>query len=269
MEIHVTADLFNLAGKKVVITGAASGLGRVFAEALSGYGAAIAWIDRDAALLAQCDVAIRSGDCTIIADLTDEDEVAKASDEVLRWCDGRLDVLVNNAGIATRPGRLLDVSTSDWDRGLSTNLRSVFLLTRALLPALIKSERGSIVNISSLLGLVGAYPGFAVTAVPYSASKAGLIGFTRQVAMEYAAERVRSNAIAPGWHGGTRLGREREAAGGAAAVAQLEAYIDRDVPLGYRGKPSDLVGLVVYLASDASSYVTGQVFSHDGGITAR
>jgi NAD(P)-dependent dehydrogenase (short-subunit alcohol dehydrogenase family) len=269
MENHMLDNLFDLAGKKIVVTGAASGLGRVFAEALSKAGAAVASIDRDAALLAECGVTARAGDCAIVADLTEEVEVAKASEQVLRWSEGRLDVLVNNAGIATRPGRLLDVSTSDWDRGLSTNLRSVFLLTRALLPALIESGHGSIVNISSLLGLVGAYPGFAVTAVPYSASKAGLIGFTRQVAMEYAAERVRSNAIAPGWHGGTRLGREREAAGGPAAVAQLEAYIDRDVPLGYRGKPSDLVGLLIYLASEASSYVTGQVFSHDGGITAR
>ncbi|MDZ4058128.1 MAG: SDR family NAD(P)-dependent oxidoreductase [Polynucleobacter sp.] len=263
------SELFDLTGRKAVVTGAASGLGRVFAEGLSHAGADVAWLDRDAALLSECGSSSGGGHCRIIADLVDEADVDRAAAEIGEWSGGQLDILINNAGIATRPARLLDVSTADWDRALATNLRSVFLATRALLPALIASGRGSIVNISSYLGVVGAYPGFPLTSITYSASKAGLLGLTRQIAMEYAAEHVRCNAIAPGWHGGTRLGREREAAGGAAAITQLENFIDGEVPLGYRGQPKDLLGLLLYLAGDASSYVTGQVFAHDGGITAR
>ncbi|MGF6512526.1 SDR family NAD(P)-dependent oxidoreductase [Paraburkholderia sp. 32] len=260
--------LFDLAGRKVVVTGAASGLGRIFAEALSQSGAAVAWVDREVEALAACE-AVGVCDCRVVADLGDEAGVSQMAEKVLAWCGGKLDVLINNAGIATRPGRLLDVQAKDWDRVFAINLRGAFLVTQALLPALIQSGRGSVVNISSYLGTVGVYPGFPVTAIPYAASKAGLIGFTRQLAIEYAAEQVRSNAIAPGWHSGTRLGRERDTTGGAAAVAQMDAFVEREVPLGYRGRPADLVGLVIYLASDASSYVTGQVFVHDGGITAR
>lgn len=262
-------ELFDLTGRRAVVTGAASGLGLVFAEGLSQAGAAVAWLDCDRDLLAAHGSSSGTRDCRIVADLAHEADVDRAATEIGEWSSGKLDILINNAGIATRPGRLLDISTADWDRALATNLRSVFLVTRALLPALIASTRGSVVNISSYLGMVGAYPGFPLTSITYSASKAGLIGFTRQLAMEYAGERVRCNAIAPGWHGGTRLGREREAAGGAAAIAQLENFIDTEVPLGYRGNPRDLLGLLLYLAGDASTYVTGQVFAHDGGITAR
>lgn len=269
MSGDIVFDLFDLTGRRAVVTGAASGLGRAFAEGLSQAGAAVAWLDRDGDLLAAHGARFSATDCQIVADLADEADVGRAAAEIGKWSSGKIDILINNAGIATRPGRLLDVSTADWDRALATNLRSVFLVTRALLPALIASARGSVVNISSYLGLVGAYPDFPLTSITYSASKAGLIGFTRQLAMEYAGENVRCNAIAPGWHGGTRLGREREAAGGAAATEQLEAFIDAEVPLGYRGKARDLLGLLLYLAGDASSYVTGQIFAHDGGITAR
>ena len=102
--------------------------------------------------------------------------------------------------------------------------------------------------------------------VSYSTSKAGIVGFTRQVAAEYAKEKIRVNAIAPGWHGGTALGAERRAAAGADGAKQFEeAFASRASPMKHRGVPDDLVGLVVYLASDASHYVTGQVIAHDGG----
>jgi NAD(P)-dependent dehydrogenase (short-subunit alcohol dehydrogenase family) len=259
--------LFDLTGRKVVVTGAASGLGRAFAEALSQSGAAVAWVDRDAEQLAACE-GVGVDDCRIVADLGEEAGVALMAEKVLAWCGGNLDVLVNNAGISSRPGRLLDVSVEDWDRVFAINLRGAFLVTQALLPALIQCGRGSVVNVSSYLGTVGVYPGFPVIAIPYAASKAGLIGFTRQLALEYAAERVRANVIAPGWHGGTHLGREGSATAGPAAAARIQAFIEKQVPLGHPGRPADLAGLVIYLASDASSYVTGQVFIQDGGITA-
>ena len=105
--------------------------------------------------------------------------------------------------------------------------------------------------------------------ISYSTSKAGVIGFTRQVAAEYAAEKIRVNAIAPGWHGGTALGAERRAAASPEDVKQFEEAIHARIPMKHRGVPDDLVGLVVYLASDASHYVTGQVIAHDGGWDAR
>jgi NAD(P)-dependent dehydrogenase (short-subunit alcohol dehydrogenase family) len=108
-----------------------------------------------------------------------------------------------------------------------------------------------------------------VTAVSYGASKAGIVGFTRQVAMEYARDNIRVNAIAPGWHGGTQLGRERRVTATPQDIADFEAAILRDTPMGRRGAPEELEGLMIYLASDASRFVTGQVFAHDGGWSAR
>jgi NAD(P)-dependent dehydrogenase (short-subunit alcohol dehydrogenase family) len=264
----VIPQLFSVAGRTAVITGAGSGIGRTLARAFSQAGARVACVDVDAGSLEETFRSIETDALAVVADVSSAAEVERAAADVLEWSDGSADILVNNAGIAPAPGRLLDVPLEDWDRTLAINLRSLFLVTQALLPALVRSPNSSVVNISSYLGLVGVYPEFAATAVPYAASKAGVIGFTRQVAIEYAAEGVRVNAIAPGWHGGTNLGRERLAKGGRAAVKQLEAFIDDAVPLGFRGVPEDLVGLTIYLASDASRYVTGQVIAHDGGITA-
>jgi NAD(P)-dependent dehydrogenase (short-subunit alcohol dehydrogenase family) len=245
---------FSLDGRTAVVTGAASGLGRAFALALADVQATAAQIgDRAMA---------------VVADLATVEEVERAAQCVLEWRSGAVDVLINNAGLATVPGRLLDVPVEDWDRVMGANLRSVFLCTRALLPALLASGRGSIINMSSFLGVVGLYPGTAITAIPYAASKAAIIGFTRQLAIEYAAEGLRVNAIAPGWHGGTRLARERAATASTADMAQFEAFIKSSVPMGRRGTPDELVGLVLYLASGASAYLTGQVLAHDGGITA-
>ncbi|MPZ55166.1 MAG: SDR family oxidoreductase, partial [Rhizobiales bacterium] len=126
----------------------------------------------------------------------------------------------------------------------------------------------SVINLSSYLGLVGAYPGFPVTAIQYGTTKAGVIGFTRQLAMEYAADGLRANVIAPGWHFGTNLGKARRAVATAEELASFEAYAKASIPMGRFGTPEDLSGLIIYLASDASRYVTGQVFAHDGGITA-
>jgi NAD(P)-dependent dehydrogenase (short-subunit alcohol dehydrogenase family) len=179
-----------------------------------------------------------------------------------------VDILVNNAGIATAPGRTHEIAVADWDRALAVNLRSMFLVTRVLLPMMMSSRSGSIINLSSFLGLVGLYPGFPITAIPYAASKAGVVGFTRQIAIEYAAEGIRANAIAPGWHGGTNLGRERRATATPEEGKRFEAFIAGSVPMQRRGTPDDLCGVLLYLASDASKYMTGQVFAHDGGITA-
>jgi NAD(P)-dependent dehydrogenase (short-subunit alcohol dehydrogenase family) len=123
----------------------------------------------------------------------------------------------------------------------------------------------SMINIASIVGMAGYYPSFPGAGCNYAASKAGVVGFTRQVAAEYASDALRANAIAPGWHEGTRLGAERRAVASPEAIARFDAAILGRTPLGRKGQPEELEGLVVYLASDASSFVTGQVFVHDGG----
>jgi NAD(P)-dependent dehydrogenase (short-subunit alcohol dehydrogenase family) len=147
---------------------------------------------------------------------------------------------------------------------MAVNLRGTFLNTRKAL-ALMLPGPGSIINLSSIMGLRGYWPGFPAMSVSYSTSKAGIIGFTRQVAAEYAKEKIRVNAIAPGWHGGTALGAERRAAAGPTGSKQFEEALHPRIAMKHRGVPDDLVELVIYLASDSSHYVTGQVIAHDGG----
>ena len=195
-----------------------------------------------------------------VADETSVDEIWKGIAADHR----HIDILMNNAGINTNTPRTHEYSVADWDRLMAINLRGVFLTTRKAL-ALMLPGPGSIINISSIIGLRGYWPGFAAMSISYSASKAGIIGFTRQVAAEYAKEKIRANAIAPGWHGGTALGAERRARRRPDDVKVFEEAIHARIAMKHRGVPDDLVGLVIYLASDASHYVTGQVIAHDGG----
>jgi NAD(P)-dependent dehydrogenase (short-subunit alcohol dehydrogenase family) len=123
----------------------------------------------------------------------------------------------------------------------------------------------SIVNIASIIGMVGYYPSFPSAGSNYAASKGGVAGFTRQLAAEYARDGLRANAIAPGWHEGTRLGGERRAQSSPETLARFDAAIFARTPMGRKGTTDELEGLIVYLASDASRFVTGQVFGHDGG----
>ena len=155
-----------------------------------------------------------------------------------------------------------------WNEVVAVNLTGVFLCTRAVIPQMLEAGGGSIINISSILGLAGHYPDFAMANICYSATKAGVVGITRQAAAEYAADNIRVNAIAPGWHGGTRLGEDNRRSMSNELISRFEDAVLDGTPMRRRGVAEELAGLALYLASAASSYMTGQVIANDGGWTA-
>lgn len=263
------AGLFDLSGKTAVVTGAGSGLGLAFARGLASFGAEVVCADVDAARAEAAAAAIREEGARanpLTVNVADAESVQILADRI-RGLHPTIDILINNAGIATAPYRIHEMPIEDWDRLIAINLRGVFLCTRALLPAMMAAGGGSIINIASIVGIVGVHPGFSMVASNYAAAKAAVSGFTRQLAVEYAKDNIRANSVAPGWHGGTRLSEGRKASATPEFIAQFESAITAGTPMGRRGTPEELVGLVVYLASDASRYLTGQVIVQDGGWT--
>lgn len=248
---RITTDLTD---QVAIVTGGARGLGQYVANVLAGAGAKVACVDVNAELLEQTVQGIASAGGTAMAlacDVTESSRVGEVVAEVVKtW--GRVDILVNNAGI-TRDNIVVRMTDEQWDSVVSINLRGTFLFTRAVAKPMMKGRRGRIINIASISGLMGN-PGQA----NYSASKSGVIGLTRTVAKELAGRNITANAVAPGF-----IATEMTAKLGDDIVGQIKSQ----VPLGRLGEPQDVADAVLFLASEAAGYITGQVLTVDGGLT--
>jgi 3-oxoacyl-[acyl-carrier protein] reductase len=240
----------DLTGKVALVTGSTRGIGRAIAQALHDAGAGVAVHGRDGTRAREVAAALGPRTVGVAAELTDAAQIAAAVAEV-EAALGPVDILVNNAGL-TRDNLILRLGEADWDAVLDANLKGAFLCTKAVLRGMIKRGGGRIVNVTSVVGLTGN-KGQA----NYAASKAGLIGFTKSVAREYASRQVLANAVAPGFIGTDMTDALPE----AARAALLE-----QIALGRLGRPEDVAGAVLWLASDLAAYVTGQVVVVDGGM---
>lgn len=249
---------FSLEGKTAIVTGAGRGgrgIGRGIAIALAEQGADVIITARtnvsDAEAVAEAVVGVGRRGIAVACDVSDSSSVEELFKQAAAEL-GRVDILVNNAGI-TRDTLLLRMSEDDWDAVMSANLKGTFLCTRAAAKLMLKQRAGRIINITSIMGQVGN-PGQA----NYSASKAGIIGFTRTVARELGSRGITVNAVAPGFI---------ETQMTDAVKEDVRAGILSKVPLGRLGTPEDVGAAVAFLASDAAAYITGQVLTVDGGMT--
>ena len=243
------------ANKTVVVTGGGRGIGQEIARAFAAEGAKVAVVSRSAASCGKAAEEINAaypGAATAyavdVADHAAVQELAKRIGEEL----GTVNILVNNAGV-TRDGLLMRMKEEDWDTVLDTNLKGAFNTVKAFMRVLMKAEDPRIINIASVIGLIGN-----AGQTNYSASKAGLIGFTKAVARELAGRAVTCNAVAPGF-----ITTDMTA---DLPQAIREAVLQK-IPLGSFGESSDIAAMVTFLASPAARYITGQVIAVDGGMT--
>ena len=243
-----------LDGKCALVTGASRGIGRAVALKLASEVAKVAlnFAGNEAAANAvRQEIEAAGGEAILVkADVSDE---AAVQDMVQKTADafGRIDILVNNAGI-TRDGLLARMKEEDWDAVLSTNLKGVFLTTKAAAKLMMKQRAGRIVNMASVVGVTGN-----AGQANYSAAKAGVIGFTKTIARELASRGITANAVAPGFIDTDMTSALSDKAKEAALAG---------IPLGRMGQPDDIAAAVLFLVSDQASYITGQVLNVDGGM---
>ncbi len=242
-----------LANQIAVVTGAGRGIGRAIALAFAAEGADVVCVSRTTENSEKVAAEVRAlgrkaWACAV--DVADAAAVAEAAEKILAEA-ARVDILVNNAGV-TRDGLLMRMSEQDWDVVLDTNLKGAFLFTKAFSRAFLKQRAGRIINIASIAGLIGN-----AGQSNYAASKAGLVGFTKSLAREFASRGVNVNAIAPGFIDTDMT---------AVLKDDIKAEILKQIPLGSFGQTEDIARAAVYLAGPGGRYLTGQVLTVDGGM---
>jgi 3-oxoacyl-[acyl-carrier protein] reductase len=240
----------DLSGKTAFVTGSTRGIGLAIAQTLYAAGAKVAVVGRDAERSRTVASDLGERATGVACDVAVGDQVTaaiSAAEAVL----GPIDILVNNAGL-TRDNILLRLSEDDWDAVLDANLKGAFNTTRAVIKGMMKRRGGRIINMTSIVGLTGN-KGQA----NYAASKSGLIGFTKSIAKEYASRNILVNCIAPGFI---------ETDMTASLPAEARASLLEQIALGRLGRPEDVAGTVLFMASDLAAYITGQVLVVDGGM---
>jgi 3-oxoacyl-[acyl-carrier protein] reductase len=240
-------------GRIALVTGASQGIGRACALELARSGAIVVLAARNEAKLAAvaAEIASSGGEATAFAlDVASGESISNGARAILDRF-GKVEILVNNAGI-TRDGLAMRMKRADWDDVLGTNLTGAFLLTQALLPAMLRNRWGRIINVTSVVGRTGQ-----AGQVNYASSKAGLIGFTRSLAREVASRNVTVNAVAPGYI---------ETPMTAVLDEKQRTAMMAQIPLGRAGSDAEIAQSVAFLASDAASYITGHVLDVNGGM---
>jgi 3-oxoacyl-[acyl-carrier protein] reductase len=240
----------DLTGKNALVTGSTRGIGRAIAEAFAQSGARVAIVGRDQQRAEEAAAAIGSSARGFSGDVSDTTAVAKLVDDVEK-AFGSIDILVNNAGI-TRDNLVMRLKDDDWDAVQDANLRGAFAAIRAVSRGMMKKRNGRIINIASIVGLIGN-KGQA----NYAASKAGLIALTKSVAKELGSRNILVNAVAPGF-----IKTEMT----DAMTPEARDALGKQIALERLGTVNDVAAMVTFLASDLASYITGQVFVVDGGM---
>ncbi len=247
-------------GKVAIVTGAGGGVGKAISKRLSSEGCKVIMLGRDRTKLqkAASEIGNKKNTMTVIADITKEAEVLSAIDQTINSFD-KIDILINNAGIINDPTPFHEMSEDEWDDLVKTNLFGMFRMTKAVIPVMMENGGGSIVNISSVLGIR------SIPRVPlsvYAATKAGVIMFTRSIAVEYGQYKIRCNCVAPSTIRSSIIEpflQDEEA----------KKLLESTFPLHVIGEPEDISGAVAYLCSDDSKWVTGTVMMVDGGLSAK
>ncbi len=259
-------NIWDLSGKVALVTGSGSGIGRGLCEAMAEFGADIACCDINSKGAQETAQLIgRFGHRTLVieVDVSKPDNVEHMVNRAVTHLGG-IDILFNNAGVLPSMAKIHETAIEVWDRVMLVDLRGVFLCMRAVLPVMIKQRKGNIINMSSIRGL-HANNGKMLLGASYDTAKAGVMALTRQAAIEYARDGIRVNSIAPGRIMGTGIATGHEETVSPEMRQKLLEIRLSHIPLGRMGEVDDLKGIAVYLASEASSFVTGQTFIIDGG----
>lgn len=245
--------IVDLKNKTALVTGAGRGIGKAIALKLASCGAKVICISKSDTCTQVADtIKAQGGEAFAYpVDLGDSSAIKAALESILQT-HTKVDILVNNAGI-TRDNLLLRMKPEEWDSVIATNLSSAFHITQALIQPMARARWGRVINIASIVGLMGN-----AGQVNYAAAKAGLIGFTKSLAKEFASRTVTANVVAPGWTDTDMTQQLNET---------IQQEVLKHIPLKRMGKPEEVADLVAFLASDNAAYITGQTFAIDGGLT--